>query len=568
MKDLLKLIACACCAGIELLTGCNAINEQAEASNTASNTANTNIAAVRPASSNTLENTSTPVKPTAAYTSREPYYTFKPATPTKTPAPSVPPETTHEPQLPVPKGAEFLRPNEEMIDLFRADYQKHLAALPDRGGANRIISYENTCVVYEYAYSVLAQYNWAYGMPSASYISSKRGYIHYYIPVYTLLDDGMYKLTEIIEYSDNGSDKMSCYFTRVENLYNYWPYYPIEFPMHTMASYAYEDVVRDDLGEITGMTLFADYCSSWVYCAIDTSKGSYMYAFPYDEQHNVQMSRARVYRGTLYTETDEFKELYIYRMENTVLNDSGLAPEWPIPQGANYMNLDMEEEEAVNKAYYDYRLGLSEEIRRSFDKSWREKSIATICACVLYNFKQYGLNGYDWNRGMPKIEDIRSVQDNSYDKIYYAPVYLLNSNREQIFSDVILYTVYSDGNTSIEIDTVKEIFEQDGVVPAALPMHTMAHYMYTAVVNANLGSIDNMMLFADADCSYLYGIIETDSGSYIYDFGEKINLNSPIVRQGKLYTDAEEFRQLYTERMNNPHFVEGGLVVEPIEPEK
>ena len=61
MKDLLKLLACACCAGIVLLTGCNAINEQAEASNTAANTANTNIATVQPASSNTLGNTSTPV---------------------------------------------------------------------------------------------------------------------------------------------------------------------------------------------------------------------------------------------------------------------------------------------------------------------------------------------------------------------------------------------------------------------------------------------------------------------------------------------------------------------------
>ena len=116
MKDLLKLLACACCAGIVLLTGCNAINEQAEASNTAANTANTNIATVQPASSNTLENTSTPVKPTAAYTSREPQYTFNPATP----APTRP--------LPVIAGAEFVRPSDkeiaELKEAYEAEFQE------------------------------------------------------------------------------------------------------------------------------------------------------------------------------------------------------------------------------------------------------------------------------------------------------------------------------------------------------------------------------------------------------------------------------------------------------------
>ena len=56
-----KYLTCFCCAGLMILTGCTADNGQAEASNTAANTANTNIAAVQPASSNTFGNTSTPV---------------------------------------------------------------------------------------------------------------------------------------------------------------------------------------------------------------------------------------------------------------------------------------------------------------------------------------------------------------------------------------------------------------------------------------------------------------------------------------------------------------------------
>lgn len=50
-----KYLTCFCCAGLMILTGCTADNGQAEASNTAANTANTNIATVQPASSNTLE---------------------------------------------------------------------------------------------------------------------------------------------------------------------------------------------------------------------------------------------------------------------------------------------------------------------------------------------------------------------------------------------------------------------------------------------------------------------------------------------------------------------------------
>ena len=67
-------------------------------------------------SSNTFGNTSTPVKPTAAYTSREPYYTLNPATP----APTRP--------FPVIAGAEFVRPSDEEIaelkEAYEAEFQE------------------------------------------------------------------------------------------------------------------------------------------------------------------------------------------------------------------------------------------------------------------------------------------------------------------------------------------------------------------------------------------------------------------------------------------------------------
>ena len=104
-----------------------------------------------------------------------------------------------------------------------------------------------------------------------------------------------------------------------------------------------------------------------------------------------------------------------------------------------------------------------------------------------------------------------------------------------------------------------------------LPLHMKAHYAYEAVQEAQLGNIKNMILFNE-DCNYNYCIVETDRGSYIYAFpyesGEGGIRIHDKAQRGTLYTDAEEFRQLYTERMNNPHFVEGGLIAEPIEPEK
>ena len=120
---LCKYLTCFCCAGLMILTGCTADNGQAEASNTAANTANTNIGAVQTASSNTLENTSTPVKPTAAYTNRE-TYTFNPATPA--PTATLVPTSDSDSFVPAIKGAEFLRPSDEEIAELKEGIWKNI----------------------------------------------------------------------------------------------------------------------------------------------------------------------------------------------------------------------------------------------------------------------------------------------------------------------------------------------------------------------------------------------------------------------------------------------------------
>ena len=113
-------------------------------------------------------------------------------------------------------------------------------------------------------------------------------------------------------------------------------------------------------------------------------------------------------------------------------------------------------------------------------------------------------------------------------------------------------------------------FDEDGYLDetayaTVLPLHMKAHYVYEAVKEANLGNIQDMILFNE-DSNYNYCVVETDRGSYVYAFpyengeGMRIWDKDPDGR-GTLHTDAEEFRQLYIERMNNPHFVEGGALL-------
>lgn len=174
-----KYLTCFCCAGLMLLTGCTADNGQAEASNTAENTANTNIAAVQTASSNTLKNTSTPVKATAAYTSRE-TYTFNPATPTPTPP------------LPVIAGAEFVRPGDEEIAELKEAYEAEFQELDydERmylNNAEAVVSYENACVGYDFRNYVLRDYDWEKGMPSVEDVLNNGEVVHtnYMVPIYS-----------------------------------------------------------------------------------------------------------------------------------------------------------------------------------------------------------------------------------------------------------------------------------------------------------------------------------------------------------------------------------------------
>ena len=327
MKDLLKLFACACCAGIVLLTGCNAINEQAEASNTASNTANTNIATVQPASSNTLENTSTPVKPTAAYTSREPYYTFNPATPAPTRS------------LPVIAGAEFVRPSDKEIAELKEAYEAEFQELDydERmylNNAGAVVSYENACVGYDFRNYVLRDYDWEKGMPSVEDVlnNGEVVFINYMVPIYSRyynLIGRMYHdvlwLGEKSSFIDIAQDS---YWDGTEFIYpqnGYWKetVYDAVLPLHMKAHYAYEAVQEAQLGNIKNMILFNEDCN-YNYCIVETDRGSYIYAFPYESGVGIRIYD-KAQRGTLYINADEFRQLYTERMNNPHFAEGGLV---------------------------------------------------------------------------------------------------------------------------------------------------------------------------------------------------------------------------------------------------
>lgn len=319
MKDLLKLFACACCAGIVLLTGCNAINEQAEASNTASNTANTNIATVQPASSNTLENTSTPVKPTAAYTSREPYYTFNPATP----APTRP--------LPVIAGAEFVRPSDEEIAELKEAYEAEFQELDydERmylNNAGAVVSYENACVGYDFRNYVLRDYDWEKGMPSVEDVlnNGEVVYTNYTVPIYSRYYNLIGRMYHTVLWLGEKSSFIGRFAK--DDYLNYWEEtaYDTVLPLHMKAHYAYEAVQEAQLGNIKNMILFNEDCN-YNYCIVETDRGSYIYAFPYESGEGGIRIHDKAQRGTLYTDAEEFRQLYTERMNNPHFVEGGLV---------------------------------------------------------------------------------------------------------------------------------------------------------------------------------------------------------------------------------------------------
>ena len=109
----------------------------------------------------------------------------------------------------------------------------------------------------------------------------------------------------------------------------------------------------------------------------------------------------------------------------------------------------------------------------------------------------------------------------------------------------------------------KNDYWEETAYDAVLPLHMKAHYAYEAVRDAQLGSIQNMILFTE-DTNYAYCVVDTDKGSYAYVFPYKegygvwVDNNAQV---GILYTNVNEFKQLYLERLDNLHFnYEGGAV--------
>ena len=310
-----KYLTCFCCAGLMLLTGCTADNGQAEASNTAENTANTNIAAVQTASSNTLKNTSTPVKATAAYTSRE-TYTFNPATPTPTPP------------LPVIAGAEFVRPGDEELAELKEAYEAEFQELDydERmylNNAEAVVSYENACVGYDFRNYVLRDYDWEKGMPSVEDVLNNGEVVHtnYMVP------SRYYNLIGRMYHTVLWLGEKSSFIGRFakDDYLNYWEEtaYDAVLSLHMKAHYAYEAVQEAQLGNIKNMILFNEDCN-YNYCIVETDKGSYIYAFPYESGEGIRIYD-KAQRGTLYTDAEEFRQLYTERMNNPHFVEGGLV---------------------------------------------------------------------------------------------------------------------------------------------------------------------------------------------------------------------------------------------------
>ena len=325
---LCEYLTCFCCAGLMILTGCTADNGQAEASNTAANTANTNIATVQPASSNTLENTSTPVKPTAAYTSREPQYTFNPATPA--PTATLVPTSASDSFVPAIKGAEFLRPSDEEIAELKKVYRKTFEGLEQNKRMRLldvIVSFNNACVGYDFADYVFRDYDWSQGIPSIedvrAYMSEDTNYDRVYtVPIYSK----DYKLIACMEYSYRASGVTSSSIRFAEDDYlDYWEemYYCLALPMHTQAYYVYMRIKTSHyLGDIQDMMLISEGSWNYSYCLVQTDKGSYVYNRPYEDEFAINVSSPTRF-GHLYTNENQFRWLYKSQLDKPRFSDGG-----------------------------------------------------------------------------------------------------------------------------------------------------------------------------------------------------------------------------------------------------
>lgn len=311
--NICKYLTCFCCAGLMILTGCDMGNEQADASNTAANTANTNITTVQPAAS-----TLTPVKPTSAYTSREPYYTLNPSTPTLTPTP-----TPEQPSLPIIEGSEFLRPTDAEIAKLKEVYEKAYGELKYNKQEllqDAIVSFDNACVGYDFYDYVFRNYDWSKGIPSSEDINLAfvDGYDkNYIVPIYS-------KNCKLIAYMYYEPQRNFMYGIRfVENSFGDEVDYCSVLPMHMKAHYVYSAVKEAQLGRIHNMILFTE-SSNYQYCVVDTDKGSYAYDFPYKTGYGVWVdNRAQV--GILYTNIKEFGQMYFERLDNLHFNSEGGA---------------------------------------------------------------------------------------------------------------------------------------------------------------------------------------------------------------------------------------------------
>lgn len=208
---------------------------------------------------------------------------------------------------------------------------------------------------------------------------------------------------------------------------------------------------------------------------------------------------------------------------------------------------------------------LKERYKEAYEKATREQGMLKYAivsfedACVEYVFYDHVFRDYDWSKGMPGVEDVRaymSLENTGYRKEYRVPIYSRSGKLiavmeyDEVASDHY-YTYFREIEDNREINYC-----------FTLPTHTRAYYAYR---EANSKNIKNMILFSEVG-NYAYCVVETDSGSYIYDYGYLSDSGlghgsgqwpNTAARPGYLYRLVSLYRGIYMQRLDNWHFIDG-----------
>ena len=249
----------------------------------------------------------------------------------------------------------------------------------------------------------------------------------------------------------------------------------------------------------------------------------------------------------------EIAKSFGIRVYTIGVGTNGMAP-YPYPVGGTvqYVNMPVEIDEktltqiaGTTDGNY-FRATSNSKLKEVYEKAYGELKynkqellqdaiVSFDNACVGYDFYDYVFRNYDWSKGIPSSEDINLAFVDGYDKNYIVPIYSKNCK-------LIAYMYYEpQRNFMYGIRFVENSFGDEVDYCSVLPMHMKAHYVYSAVKEAQLGRIHNMILFTESS-NYQYCVVDTDKGSYAYDFPYKTGYGVWVdnrAQVGILYTNIK-----------------------------